>query len=250
MIDTLPRPAIFAHRGSSAYRTENTIPSFLLAMDHHADAIELDVQLTADNHVVVFHDARVNHLTNGTGRVSNLSFRELSKLTLNPRSSSHSRHEKIPSLAEVFEVVGKEVFYNIELKNFGFPRQDLALRVIEIIKSYNMASHLLISSFNPVLVRTINRSHMPIATGLLIKYTYRIPWVGKLYSSLVDHQSIHLPFESISPRMIADKQQAGKLVFTYTVNDPENIRQAVRWGVDGFFTDDPLTARKVIDQAD
>lgn len=250
ILNALPRPAIIAHRGSSAYKIENTVPSFLLAIEQKADAIELDVQLTADNYVVVFHDAFVDHLTNGTGRVADYSFRELRQLTFSTPSSSNAIEEKIPSLSEVFDAVGSRIFYNIELKNFGIPRRELPLRVIEIITSHNLASHVLISSFNPLMVRVVNRSQLSITTGLLIKYMYRVLWIGKLYTSLVDHHSIHLPFELISPRIIENAQLSGKIVFTYTLNDPRDIRQAVRWGVDGIITDDPLTARKAFDEAD
>ena len=69
MFNQLPRPAIFAHRGSSAHAPENTLAAFELALRQGADAIELDAKLTADKHVVVIHDPTVDRTTEGTGRV-------------------------------------------------------------------------------------------------------------------------------------------------------------------------------------
>lgn len=250
ILNTLPRPAIIAHRGSSAYTVENTLPSFLLAIEQSADAIELDVQLTADKQVVVFHDAFVDRLTLGKGRVSNLSLPALRELAFRASPAAKSHEFRIPTLQDVFDAVGSRIFFNIELKNFGFPNKDLPERVIDIITTYNLVSHTLISSFNPVMLRYVNRTHTPIPTGLLIKYIYHIPWVGKIYSALVDHQSIHLPFGAISPRVIKEQHQSGKVVFTYTLNDPVQIRQAASWGVDGIFTDDPPAARTILDRED
>ena len=250
IFNSLPRPAVIAHRGSSAYTTENTIASFLLAIEQKADAIELDVQLTADKQVIVFHDTFVDQLTDGKGRIADYSLSALRELTLRAPPTSKTYAFKIPTLRDVFEAVGKRTFYNIELKSSGIPSQDLPQRVIETITTFNLTSHTIISSFNPVMLKYVSRAQMPIATGLLIKYMYRIPWIGKLYSALVDHQSIHLPFESISPRLIREQHQSGKVVFTYTLNSSVRIRQAARWGVDGIFTDDPLAARKVIGRED
>ena len=65
MLSTLPRPAIFAHRGASLYAPENTLAAFRLAVEQGADAIELDAKLSADGHVVVIHDQTVDRTTDG-----------------------------------------------------------------------------------------------------------------------------------------------------------------------------------------
>jgi len=61
---SLPQPTKFAHRGSSAYAPENTLAAFELAISHQSDAIEFDVKLSADSHVVVIHDLTVDRTTN------------------------------------------------------------------------------------------------------------------------------------------------------------------------------------------
>ena len=73
----LPRPILFAHRGASASAPENTLAAFRLAVRQGAPAIELDVKLSADGQVMVFHDPTVNRTTDGTGFVHRLPLAEL-----------------------------------------------------------------------------------------------------------------------------------------------------------------------------
>ena len=80
MLKSLPRPIIFAHRGASAHAPENTLAAFELALAQGADAIELDVKLSADGHVVVIHDATVDRTTDRQGRVKDISLAELRSL--------------------------------------------------------------------------------------------------------------------------------------------------------------------------
>ena len=108
------KPKIIAHRGASGHAPENTMAAFRLAMEQHADGIELDVMLSKDGHVVVIHDATVNRTTNGTGRVSALTLAELQ--TLDAGNGEH-----IPTLEEVLETFGDQWVINVELKNHIAP---------------------------------------------------------------------------------------------------------------------------------
>jgi len=82
MLLNLPSPVIFAHRGASAQAPENTLAAFELAVEQGADAIELDVKLSADGEVVVFHDVSVGRTTDGSGRVSDLPLAALRVVAL------------------------------------------------------------------------------------------------------------------------------------------------------------------------
>ena len=81
MLNTLPQPIIFAHRGASAHAPENTLAAFELALEQGADGIELDVKLSADGQVIVIHDATVDRTTDGMGPVSELTLGELRGLS-------------------------------------------------------------------------------------------------------------------------------------------------------------------------
>src|SRR5512145_1023455 len=100
MLETLPRPVIFAHRGASAHAPENTLAAFELAIAQQADAVELDVKLTADGQVIVFHDSTVDRTTNGHGKVQDMTLAELKALDAGSFLGSQFAGEKIPTLEE------------------------------------------------------------------------------------------------------------------------------------------------------
>jgi glycerophosphoryl diester phosphodiesterase len=147
MLESLPRPIIFAHRGASAYAPENTIAAFELALTQQADAIELDVKLSADGHVVVIHDSTVDRTTNGRGRVKDLSLSELRSLDAGSSFSEKFHGEKIPTLDEVFETVGRRIFINVELTNYNTPRDHLVEMVCMLVKKHQLQKRILFSSF-------------------------------------------------------------------------------------------------------
>src|SRR3712207_1303777 len=74
------RPQVVAHRGASAVKAEHTLGAYVAALDHGADALECDVRLTADGHLVCVHDRRVDRTTNSRGLVSTMTLTELDDL--------------------------------------------------------------------------------------------------------------------------------------------------------------------------
>jgi glycerophosphoryl diester phosphodiesterase len=71
---------VFGHRGASAYAPMNTLPAFSLALAQGAAGVELDVRLTSDGEMMILHDATVDHTTNGTGSIGDLSFAQVREL--------------------------------------------------------------------------------------------------------------------------------------------------------------------------
>ena len=115
MFESSPRPFIFAHRGASSHAPENTLAAFELAIQQNADGIELDVKLTADGHVVAIHDATVDRTTGARGRVKDLPLTDLRSLDAGSFFAPNFKAEKIPTLEDVFEAVGRRTLINVEL---------------------------------------------------------------------------------------------------------------------------------------
>jgi len=242
----LKRPVIFAHRGSSAHAPENTLAAFKLAVQQQAMAIELDVKLTADGQVVVIHDDTVDRTTNGTGWVNSLTLTELKQLEAGSKFDPEYQSERIPTLAQVFESVGNQIFIDVELKNYTSPTNDLPDKVISLVKEYNLESSVMLSSFNMIaLIRA--RALMPeIPLGLIaIKGLAGITLRSKLvrFDPLL---AFHPHYLDVSPQLIQATHQAGARIHTYTVNQPDLMRQLFISGVDGIFTDDPVVAQRVL----
>ena len=148
MYAQLPRPAIFAHRGSSAYAPENTLAAFDLAISQNADAIEFDAKLSADGHVVVIHDQTIDRTTNGSGFVNQLPLKSLKGFDAGSKFDPKFSGEKIPTLDEVLANIGKRIFINIEI--IGYP-----LNIHIMYMSHKKSGRLYRSLLNTQVTQTI-----------------------------------------------------------------------------------------------
>ncbi len=92
---------IIAHRGESYDAPENTLASINLAWQRDADAVEIDVRLSKDNKVVVFHDKTTRRLGGRNESVKNQTLEELKELDVGSWKSEKYKNEKIPTLTEV-----------------------------------------------------------------------------------------------------------------------------------------------------
>lgn len=242
----LKRPTIFAHRGSSAFAPENTLTAFKLAVEQHADAIELDAKLTADGHVVVIHDETVDRTTNGTGRLKSLTLAELQALDAGSKIPPLFKPEKIPTLEQVFKEVRRKIFINVELTNYSSPLDDLPDKVITLVKKYHLETGVILSSFNMIaLIRA--RSLLPeVPLGLL---TFPGCSEMTLRSKLVRFGpllAIHPFYKDVTSNLVGMAHHAKCRVHAWTVNEPDPIQQLVTAGVDGIFSDDPLLVKNVL----
>lgn len=129
----LPERGLCAHRGAMETHPENTIPAFREAVKAGAHMIEFDVQLTKDNELVVMHDATVDRTTNGTGKVSEMTFAEIRKLDAGSWKSEEFAGLQVPTFREVLAEMPVNVWLNIHLKGAGEAPQMIA----EILKEEN-----------------------------------------------------------------------------------------------------------------
>ena len=97
-------PLIWAHRGASGYAPENTLPAFKMAADMGADGVELDVQLTKDDVIVVCHDERIDRTSNGAGRIQDYTLEELRKYDF-CNGNKAFEGTTIPTMEEVFDLL-------------------------------------------------------------------------------------------------------------------------------------------------
>ena len=132
MLESFLKPMVSAHRGACKYAPENTIASFDLAVEQGADAIELDAKLSADGKVMVIHDQTVDRTTNGKGKVNQLTHQELKQLDAGSFFDPRFSGERIPTLDEVFESVGRKIFINVELTNYASRHDELVPLVDEL----------------------------------------------------------------------------------------------------------------------
>lgn len=235
MLHSLPSPVIFAHRGASIRAPENTLAAFVLAKAQKADAIELDVKLSADGVPVVIHDPTVNRTTDGSGTVAALSLAALKELDA-------GEGQQIPTLDEVFAEMGKDFFINVELTNYTTPNDDLVQKVVDLIQKHERTQTTLFSSFLP---KTLHRAEelLPQTPRGLLTLPNLMGWVERVYTFRTgNYQALHPHRKNASARQIKQAHRMGRRVHVWTVNDPDEMRKLANWGVDGIFTDDPRLA--------
>jgi glycerophosphoryl diester phosphodiesterase len=140
-----------AHRGSSGEAPENTMAALQRALVSGAPMVELDVQRTADNTLVVFHDDVLGRTTNGHGYIRQTTTDELMKLDAGSWFSDAFAGERVPTITQALELLAGRVYVNIELKPFDdedASTTDDVHRLVELVHRFTMAHTVAFSSFD------------------------------------------------------------------------------------------------------
>lgn len=217
------------HRGAMGHETENTLASIQKALDLNVDMIEIDVFKIRSGEIVVFHDEKIDRLTNGTGDIERLDLDALKNLTV-------EGNHKIPLLSEVLDVINHKVPLNIELKGPGTSEG-----VIHIISNYMenegwTLEDFLISSFNWEELKNMRRINMDIEIAVL---TEENPLDAINIANDLNAVAINPNYLSLTKENVLEIRRRGFKIFTWTVNDKEQISKMRELGVDGVFTNYP-----------
>lgn len=243
MFVQLQPPFYFAHRGASAHAPENTLAAFHLALQQGAPAIEFDVKLTADRHVVIHHDQTLDRTTDGSGSITKQPLAALRELDAGSKFSSDFRGEKIPTLEEVFESLGGKMFMNIELTNYASPFDGLVEEVVKLVKKHGLEGQVLFSSFFPSnLVRA--RQLLPSVPRGQLFLPGSSSWWQRLAARFMNLHAEHPWKADVSAQSVGQAHAQHRLVYVWTVNNPAEMKSLRALGVDAIFTDDPLLANE------
>ena len=234
---------IFAHRGASGAAPENTLEAFDLAVRMGAHGVELDVHLCRSGELVVAHDETVDRVSDGTGRIRDLSLKELKALSFN-RLHPEYRNARLPLLSEVFQLLRPTgLSVNIELKNSMVDYPDLERKVLEEIARDFDLSRVIFSSFNHYSMLRVKELEPSVPCGLLYDGVFVRPWD---YAKRLGVDAIHPHFSEVllPGGECAAAREAGIQVNTWTVNAPEIMDAVLREGPDILITNYPDQALK------
>ena len=232
---------IFAHRGASAYKPENTMPAFELAIQHQADGLELDVHMTKDGEIVVAHDLRLERVSNGKGRIPDHDLSELKAFNFGKRFPKCG-HCTIPTLAEVYELVADtNLEVNVELKTTEELYPTMPEKLLRLEKEYAMKGRVIYSSFNHYSLMALQQLDPSAEIGLLYDLGLVDPWV---YANRLLADAIHPHYYVLMalPETIAQCHKHGLKVNTWTVDDAKAMRFLLSHGVDILMTNRPSVA--------
>jgi len=160
--------SLVGHRGAAACAPENTLAAFRQGRAQGADIIELDVQLTADKHVVVFHDQQLDRTTDGHGLLSAHTLAQIKRLDAGSWFDSHFAGEPIPTLEEVLVwAKDKGVPLFVELKHHEQPDPALDAAVVAALVSHQMLDQVMLISFNHAALYRVKTHNRALSTGAL-----------------------------------------------------------------------------------
>lgn len=240
------RPLNIGHRGARGLAPENTLAAFQAGMDAGADGVELDVQRTADGHLVVFHDDDLKRICGVSGRIVTSTLAQLRELDAGRHLGPQFAGQVIPTLAEVFDLLPAASFVNIEAKRFRLRTDGLEAALVDFIRSRNLYHRCLVSSFNPLILWRIGRMDRRISLGLL--YEPDLPLLlGQAWPRRLMHvHALHPWTGQVTAKLVHQAHQEGYRVNTWTVNTPEEMRRVIDLGVDGIITDYPDLLARVL----
>lgn len=242
-----------AHRGASGHAPEHTIPSYKLGDQMNGDYIEIDLQMTKDGVLVAMHDETVDRTTDGTGLVKDYTLEELKKLDAgswfneeNPDKAKPSYEGlEVPTLEEVIQTFGKDKRYYIETKSPEvYPGMEKEL--LRILEKYNLtgenarSSKVLVQSFSKASLLKMRDLAPNLPLIQLIHYVTPATITDQELQEINRYAvGVGMSYTQIDEEYVEKVRDSGLLIHPYTVNEKEDMKRLLDWGVTGMFTNYP-----------
>ena len=237
---------ITGHRGAGGLAPENTLASIQLALDLGVDRIEIDVQQTNDNVIIVLHDRTLKRTTNGFCFIKSINYADLLKYSAGIKFNKVYAEEKIPTLEQVIDLINGKVELLIETKYSYLYYPNIERHILNVIKNKNAFGWCKIISFNDRALFRINKLNKDVRMGKL--FVGKSATLPLSYDTTINFKPLERYYfvdEIIVQHKYASKafidkvHQFGKELHVWTVNDPETIEKLIERGVDGIISDYP-----------
>lgn len=226
-----------AHRGFSGKYPENTLLAFQKAIDLGVDAIELDVQLSKDGEIMIFHDEELLRTTGKKGKLKDYRFDELRELDASYQYHGEFGYQRIPTLVEYLEFTeNKAVLTFLELKNSMIPYPGLEEKVADCLSRFGRQKETVLFSANHLSVKYFGT--LAPAVQLLFPFDN---WIFE-YGAYCHKQGISacMPyFRSLTIEVVAEIKKYGISIYPWTIDEPEDFQPLQQLGVDGILTNHP-----------
>ena len=239
-------PLIIGHRGDPSGAPENTLPAFRSALAGGADGVELDVRLSKDGQLVVFHDRSLGRTCEGRGLVNHYTFSELRSLDVGSWFGPEFRGECPPTLDEVFESLPSDYLVNVEMKVVITGMQLIAQRVAETISRHQRWASTLVASFNPIALYHVRRIEPRIARGYIWSRYHPYPIRARWFSPLVQAHWYDPAHDTYNLRAHRKFRRLRRRVLAWDTDFGGDLSLMGSVGLDAVVTDNPsaLVQRK------
>ena len=233
-----PLPLIIAHRGDLSNAPENTLPAFRSAYESGADGIELDVRLTRDDQLVVFHDRGLRRIGGVRGLVSNTTLDEMRSLDAGEWFGPEFRGLRVPTLDEVFELLPSGFLINVEMKAVIDRMRLIAHRVAEALRRHQRQASTLVSSFNPISLWELRRIDPSITRGYIWSRRHPPPIRSRCFSRMVRAHWYDPAHDSYNPRLMRNMRRRNVRTLAWDVDFGRDLSRMVSARLDAVVTDD------------
>jgi glycerophosphoryl diester phosphodiesterase len=256
------RPLVVAHRGSSEDEAEHTLAAYERAIAEGADALECDVRLTRDGHLVCVHDRRIDRTSNGRGVVSTLDLPTLHGMDFaswHPRfpespdelvrdrftDSSRSRVLSLDTLFELVEAADRPVKMLVETKHPTRYAGLVEQTFVDLVARYGFdtpptpdEARVTMMSFSSIAIRRVRELAPAVPSVLLLDNVPVIRRDGSLpRGSTIAGPGIHVL--RAHPKYVRRAQERGNKVYVWTVDETDDIDLVLALGVDAVITNRP-----------
>ena len=238
------KPLVWAQRGASGYAPENTLAAFQKAVDLGADGVELDIQLTKDDQIVVIHDETIDRTSDGKGWVKDYTLEELRAFNYN-RTKPEYKHADIPTMREVFELLKPTgLFINIEIKTGVVFYEKIEEKILALTKEMGMEDRVCYSSFNHYTVTRIHELKPDAEVGFLYADgPIDMPSYGVKHGVNALHPALYnLQYDGF----VKECKEKGLKLNVWTVNERPYMEMCCQYGVDAIITNYPDIAKEVV----
>jgi len=252
---------IHGHRGSRGDFPENTLYAFKHAIENNIDFIELDLQITKDDEIIIYHDKNINtKICNGVSKpIKSLLLKEIkeydcgSKKNIKFPNQQTIPGEKIPTFIELINLLQtdykhKKILMNIEIKTEKSLDADnevyhFSSTLVKLLHKYNITNDVIIQSFDVRALKYIKEIDSTIKTSYLIEDD--LPNIDTLInaSKNLGVKIISPDYKLIDKKIVKKLHENGFEVLPWTINDIIALKQNIEYGVDGIITDYPVQFR-------
>lgn len=232
---------IVAHRGIPMEAPENTIASFQRAKELGADAVELDVRLTADKVPVVYHYYYLQENTSASGTIFNFTLAQLRDVKVFCKNNPAVNVGRISTLAEILEMFSGKIGFEIEIKG---PEPESPKIIGDILNQFKDFWHTFeITSYEPALLLELQKVCPGITVDLLFPRSES--WMGldvvqyqAIHSSRLAHaRAVHLHPGQLSEEVVDALRKQSIEIHVWDVNDEQTLQTIARFGIPRICTD-------------
>lgn len=270
---------VIAHRGASGHAPEQTEPALEKAIEMDADWLELDIQKTADDELVAFHDDEIDRTTDGEGEIGDHTLEELKELDAGSwfneefpdKADDDFEGAEILALEEIFEMYGSEQNYYIETKS-TYLNEDMEEPMVDLVEEHGFVDegNVIIQSFHQDSLQEIHELNSDIPLVQLLWWEVdedtgeMEEWleiteapdemtdedfaeIGEYADGIGPHLEYYDGTEVIDEDFVQTARDHDFMFHVYTINEEEDMERLIDWGVTGLFTDFPDRLQDVLD---